>query len=75
MLKRSWRGTTEVADDSGAVLFKTKSADWLGRKNELTLHPGVAFDEQLELLVYFAQFTANVADASDSSVAVVTAVT
>lgn len=70
-LKRAfWRQATEVADASGATLFKMKNADWFGKRQEVTLYEGVTLDAQIELLLYFAMFvTVSAVRAEAASVA------
>jgi hypothetical protein len=72
-LKRAfWRQITEVADASGTTLFKIKNADWLGRRQEVTMGEGVSLDALVELLLYFSMFVTVVAIRTESSAAVVT---
>lgn len=73
-LKRAvWRSSSEVIDESHALLFTLKPVDWFGRKYEVTLNEGAQMNGDVELLVYFSWFVRTVYqdDAAASSVSVV----
>ena len=76
VLKRAfWRQSTEVSDASDTTLFKMKTADWLGKRQEVTLGDGISLDGRTELLLYFATFltvSAIRAEASSTAVTVPT---
>lgn len=74
-LKRSMlRSKAAVADASGSEVLSIDSLDWLGRKLEVVLSPGVAFDERVELLTYFACFARSLSQSDSSTAAVAAAV-
>jgi len=70
-----WKSSAKITDQTGAEVLAIRSIDWLGRKQDVTLSPGVAFDEDIELLVYFVCFALALAESDSSSAAVVAAVT